>query len=162
MSVHARIRGWGNELVEERRTKTTERVAAILERDVSATITDWLTRVERESELTCVPLSDEQRTGHLPKLLQELVQRVRVSHPLGTKKVSKAAVKHGKDRLSQGYSIPMIIEESRILQVSIFQTLQNNLTTVDFSILLWDVMTIADEVDSQLKQTISSFMEQAA
>jgi hypothetical protein len=56
----------------------------------------------------------------------------------------------------------MIIEESRILQVSIFQTLQNNLTTVDFSILLWDVMTIADEVDSQLKQTISSFMEQAA
>jgi hypothetical protein len=95
-------------------------------------------------------------------LLQELVQRLRVSHPLGTKKVSKAAVKHGKDRLSQGYSIPMIIEESRILQVSIFQTLQNNLTTVDFSILLWDVMTIADEVDSQLKQTISSFMEQAA
>ena len=56
----------------------------------------------------------------------------------------------------------MIIEESRILQVSIFQTLQNNLTTVDFSILLWDVMTIADEVDSQLKQTISSFMRTAA
>jgi hypothetical protein len=41
------------------------------------------------------------------------------------------------------------------------QTLQNNLSTVDFSSLLIDVMTIADEVDSQLKQTISSFMGQA-
>ena len=54
----------------------------------------------------------------------------------------------------------MIVEESRILQVSIFQTLQNSLTTVDFSLLLIDVMTIADEVDSQLKQTIVSFTEQ--
>jgi hypothetical protein len=45
----------------------------------------------------------------------------------------------------------MIVEESRILQVSIFDTLQKNLSTVDFSLLLHDVMTIADEVDSQLK-----------
>ena len=53
----------------------------------------------------------------------------------------------------------MIIEESRMLQVSIFQTLQTNLSVVDFSLLLIDVMTIADEVDSQLKQTIVSFAE---
>jgi hypothetical protein len=56
----------------------------------------------------------------------------------------------------------MIIEESRILQVSIFNTLQTNLSVVDFSLLLFDVMTIADEVDSQLKQTIVSFTVSAA
>jgi hypothetical protein len=56
----------------------------------------------------------------------------------------------------------MIVEESRMLQVSIFHTLQTNLSTVDFSLLLVDVMTIADEVDSQLKQTIVSFSEAAA
>jgi hypothetical protein len=56
--------------------------------------------------------------------------------------------------------LPMIVEESRILQVSIFQTLQNSLTTLDFSLLLIDVMTIANEVDSQLKQTIVRFTEQ--
>jgi len=44
------------------------------------------------------------------------------------------------------------------LQFSIFETLQKNLNTVDFSSLLVDVITIADEVDSQLKQTIGSFM----
>ena len=56
----------------------------------------------------------------------------------------------------------MIVEESRILQVSIFGTLQKNLASVDFSLLLLDVMTIADEVDSQLKQTLVSFGELAA
>jgi hypothetical protein len=55
----------------------------------------------------------------------------------------------------------MIIEESRILQVSIFHTLQANVNKVDFSLLLVDVMTIADELDSQLKQTVVSFSEAA-
>ena len=139
----------------------TERVASILERDSSVTIKDWLDRVDSESELTCVPLSRDQRTGHLPKLLQELVHRLRVPRELGTKQVSEAAVQHGKVRQSQGYSFPMIVEESRILQVSIFDTLQKNLGTVDFDSLLTDVMTIADECDSQLKQTLISFTKQA-
>jgi CheY-like chemotaxis protein len=146
----------------ERKTRTAERVATILERDTPATIADWLARVERDNELTCVPLTTEQRTGHLPKLLQELVHRLRVPRNLGTKAVSPSAGHHGRIRRQQGYSIPMMIEESRILQVSIFQTLQNNLGTVDFSLLLMDVMTIADEVDSQLKQTISGFMRKEA
>jgi hypothetical protein len=137
-------------------------VASILERDVAVTIQDWLDRVDGESELTWVPLSKEQRTGHLPKLLQELIHRLRVPRELGTKQVSEAAVAHGKIRRSQGYSVSMIIEKFRILQVSIFHTLENNLSTVNFSLVLADVMTIADECDSQLKQTINSFMGQAS
>jgi DNA-binding response OmpR family regulator len=145
-----------------RTVTNTERVASILERDAERTINDWLIRVENDDELTIVQLNKEQRTGHLPRLIQELVQRLRVPRSLGTKQVSRAAVQHGEVRQAQGYSIPMIVEESRILQVSIFQTLQNNLATVDFSLLLIDVMTIADEVDSQLKQTLVSFAEATA
>jgi len=46
-----------------------------------------------------------------------------------------------------------------MLQVSIFNVLQSNLGTVDFSTVLLDVMTIADEVDSQLKQAVIGFSE---
>ena len=56
----------------------------------------------------------------------------------------------------------MMVEESRILQVSIFNTLQNNLPKVDFSKVLLDVMTIADEVDSQLKQAMLSYFDPGA
>jgi DNA-binding response OmpR family regulator len=145
-----------------RRETNRERVASILERDAEATIANWLYRVERDKELTRIALSDEQRTGHLPQLIRELVQRLRVPRGLGTDQASEAAVKHGLVRRAQGYSIPMIIEESRMLQVSVFHTLQVNLNTVDFSLLLTDVMTIADEVDLQLKQTIVSFSGAAA
>ena len=144
-----------------RRVANTERVASILECDSLPTIANWLSAVNTDDELACIPLSDEQRTGHLPQLLRELVDRLRVPRLLGTKQPSEGAVKHGIIRQAQGYSIPMVIEESRILQVSIFNTLQTNLSTVDFSLLLVDVMTIADEVDSQLKQTIISFSEAA-
>jgi DNA-binding response OmpR family regulator len=145
-----------------RRLSNTERVATILERDSLLTITNWLSAVKTDEELYRLPLSDAQRTGHLPQLIRELVSRLRVPRPLGTKQASQAAVTHGMIRQAQGYSVPMIVEESRILQVSIFNTLQSNLNTVDFSLLLIDVMTIADEVDSQLKQTIISFSEAAA
>jgi DNA-binding response OmpR family regulator len=147
---------------ERRKKSNTERVASILERDSALTVADWLSRVQSDEELARLSLTDIRRTGHLPQLLAELVQRLRVPRPLGTQQVSQCAVEHGKVRRSQGYSIAMIIEESRILQVSIFHTLQKNLTSVDFSLLLTDVMTIADECDSQLKQSIVSFTESAA
>ena len=145
-----------------RRPANMERVASILESDASVTVAEWLSRVKNDPEVTRIALTDHERTGHLPKLLQELVHRLRVPRALGTKQPSEAAVQHGKVRHSQGYSVSMIIEESRILQVSIFHTLQANLNKVDFSLLLVDVMTIADEVDSQLKQTVVSFSEAAA
>jgi hypothetical protein len=69
-----------------------------------------------------------------------------------------AARDHGAMRLRQGYTATMVVEESRILQVSIFSTLQRNLCGVDFSRLLLDVVTIADEVDSQLKQAMFSYV----
>jgi DNA-binding response OmpR family regulator len=147
---------------KDRPTRSKESVAQILAREATKTIADWLRRVDREPELASVPLTAEQRTGHLSRLLQELVHRLRVPRSLGIKQVSHAAAEHGKVRFQQGYSVPMIIEESRILQVSIFDTLQHNLATVDFSLVLGDIMTIADEVDSQLKQAIVSFTKQAA
>ncbi|HVZ59350.1 MAG TPA: response regulator [Terriglobales bacterium] len=140
-----------------------QRVATILEGQAPQVIAEWLKRVEREEELTSIPLSVEARTGHLPKLIEELVRRLRdAPQKLGSKHTSDAAALHGLMRKKQGYSITMIIEESRILQVSIFDTLQKNLSQVDFSLLLHDVMTIADEVDAQLKETVSSFIGQTS
>jgi hypothetical protein len=85
-----------------------------------------------------------------------------ILHPELPAPISIAARDHGEMRLSQGYTAAMVVEESRILQVSIFSTLQRNLCTVDFSRLLLDVVTIADEVDSQLKQAMYSYVPLAA
>jgi DNA-binding response OmpR family regulator len=138
-----------------------ERVAEILERDAEPTIRDWMSKVERNEELTGVSLSYQERTGHLPLLLGDLVRRLRLA-PNAKLPNSTAAREHGILRRKQGYTVAMAVEESRILQVSIFGTLQNNLRSVDFNSVLLDVMTIADEVDSQLKQSMLGFMESPA
>jgi hypothetical protein len=75
--------------------------------------------------------------------------------------MSIAAAKHGAARRKQGYTAAMLVEESRMLQVTIFQILQNNLATIDFSVLLIGVMTIADEVDSQLSRAMESYLMQS-
>lgn len=137
-----------------------ERVGVILERGTGRTIENWLSRVERHKELTTIALNDEERTGHLPQLMVDLVKRLRLA-PNCTVPVSSSAYRHGTLRREQGYTISMMVEESRMLQVSIFNTLQNNLGSVDFSTVLLDVMTIADEVDSQLKQAVLGFTEPA-
>ena len=135
-----------------------ESVAAILERELDSMIQDWMDLVEHDEELTCIPLSFEGRTGHLPNLIADLVNRLRLP---STKSAlhSIAAREHGELRRKQGYTPAMVVEESRILQVSIFNTLQKNLSRVDFSKVLLDVITIADEVDSQLKQAMFSYIE---
>ena len=135
-----------------------ESVATILERDLDATIQHWMSKVEQNEELTAIPLSYQDRTGHLPKLLHDLISRMRLA-PTVEIPLSSAAREHGILRHKQGYTVPMIVEESRILQVSIFNTLQTNLQKVEFSKVLLDVMTIADEVDSQLKQAMLGFMD---
>jgi CheY-like chemotaxis protein len=134
----------------------TESVAAILEHDLDATIRDWLALVEHDEELTCIPLSFEDRTGHLPNLISDLICRLRLPQAERAG-ASIPARQHGDLRRHQGYTAAMVVEESRILQVSIFKTLQNNLDRVDFSKVLRDVITIADEVDSQLKQAMLSY-----
>jgi hypothetical protein len=66
---------------------------------------------------------------------------------------------HGKRRCQQGYTAAMLVHESRILQVTLFGTLQENLSSLDFALLLPDIMIIADEVDAQLSETMAGFME---
>jgi hypothetical protein len=70
-----------------------------------------------------------------------------------------AAAAHGQLRYSQGYTPAMLVDESRLLQVTIFGTLQSTLNHLDFSLLLSDVITFADEVGSQLTQSMDSYMK---
>lgn len=139
--------------------KAKESVASILERDAAITMQRWLSRVGQLEELTFLPLNAEERTDHLPDIIRNIAARLRKNRILeAIATASSAAVAHGQMRFRQGYTAPLMVQESRILQVCIFETIQRNLSTVDFGLVLPDIMLIADEVDSQLAQSIDSFL----
>jgi hypothetical protein len=143
-------------------TPGKEKVASILDRDVAITIQRWLSRVEQVGELNFLSLTVKQRTEYLPEMKRNIT-RLRADRTIeAVENPSPAAVAHGQLRYRQGYTAPLIVEESRMLQVCIFETIERNLATVDFTAVLPDIMIIADEVDSQLKQSIGSFLKNAA
>jgi hypothetical protein len=137
-------------------------VASVLERETDATIANWYSRVEEELDLVSVVLTREERCAHLPEMFHDLVIRLRQPLPLGSRALKSAAAQaHGSLRRDQGYTAAMMVEESRMLQVSIFQTLQSHLEETESGVLLLYIMGIADEVDSQLAQAMTSYISEA-
>jgi hypothetical protein len=106
---------------------------------------------------TLSSLSDSDRTGHLPKLFDDLLCRLRPPRD-SEPPVSIAASAHGGLRFAQGYSASMLVEESRIFQVTTFGTLHLHQSELDQNQVLQDVMIIADEADGQLTETVRGFM----
>jgi DNA-binding response OmpR family regulator len=138
-----------------------ETVATILGRSAPECIEAWFKEVEADDKLMKVPLTRQHRISHLPQVFRDLVARLNADQPLGTRgPLSAAAAEHGVNRRREGYSASMLVEESRILQVCIFHTLQKNLANINFSILLYQVMTIADEVESQLRQAMDCYVSE--
>jgi hypothetical protein len=114
---------------------TVETVADILEHELQPLIKDWLIRVGKEPDLTSVTLNHDERPGHLPHLLHDVIRRLRMD--AGTKaQISKAAATHGDLRRKQGYTVAMMVEESSLLQVCIFTRLHQNVAQLEFSALL--------------------------
>ena len=95
--------------------------------------------------------------SHLPKLFDDLLYRLRRdgdAYPL----ISNSAAAHGNMRFVQGYSPSMLVEESRIFQVSVFNTLHLHQSELDQSQVLLDVIVIADEADTQPTESMRGFM----
>lgn len=142
---------------------TTESVAAILEQELRPTIERWMKRVEEVPSLLEISLSHQERTGHLPQLIGDLIARLRQPEK-AERPDTTSANDHGRVRFNQGYSVPMLVDESRLLQVSIFDTLRRHQEGIDLRTMMSGVVIIADECDAQLKDTVETFMdlEQAA
>jgi len=138
--------------------KKVASVAVILKRELDSTIKEWLRHVKLVPALIAIPLTDAERTGHLPKLFADVLTRLRLARG-AEPPLSITASAHGKLRFSQGYSVPMLVEESRIFQVTTFGTLHLHQNELDQNRVLSDVIIIADEADRQLTESVDSFIK---
>lgn len=139
-------------------TEKIESVAKVLEQESAHTIERWLKRVEEVPTLMAIPLSSKDRTGHLPQLIADLVTRLGLKDGAVAPETTSAH-DHGEARFEQGYIVSMLVDESRLLQVSIFDTLRRNQAKLDPDTTLDGVVIIADECDAQLKHTVETFMK---
>jgi hypothetical protein len=155
-TCHTTVKAWHvTQMIE---LKKVASVAVILKRELDSTIKEWLRRVKLVPALIAIPLSDAERTVHLPKLFEDVLNRLRLARGAETP-LSITASAHGKLRFAQGYSVPMLVEESRIFQVTTFGTLHRHQNELDQNQVLSDVIVIADEADRQLTESVDSFIK---
>jgi hypothetical protein len=57
-----------------------ERVTPLLHPRTNDIVEDWLANVKKSNELNYVALSDEERTGNLSQLIEDLIVRLKAFH----------------------------------------------------------------------------------
>ena len=138
----------------------TKRVCDVIEDNVDNIVREWLEAVEKMPEIAAVELSERQRTDHIPQVLEETVRMLRADRGSETsRKAMKGASKHGIDRREQGYTIPMLLEEGRILRRIICSVVQQNILAIEISTLISDIMQVEDNVSAQTNESVRAYLQ---
>jgi PAS domain S-box-containing protein len=113
------------------------KVSQILQ-DLAPVICDrWLQQVMRDRDLAAIPLTEAERSDHIPDMIEELIRRLEGPLEELSPIATEAARKHGKVRYQQGYTIPQILFEARVLQHVLSSTIHENLFGVEISIRVY-------------------------
>ncbi|HEX4604456.1 MAG TPA: response regulator [Candidatus Angelobacter sp.] len=145
-------------MVPERPLK---RVSELMQENLKAIMSEWLVLVKMHSELASVPLTEKERVDHLPNLVRELAGRVDVLSDVTSPGAKTAALEHGKTRARQGYDIPLIVIEMRLLQRVLSSILQRNLIRMDLSTVIGDMMQVGESLQEQMEFSIRGFQQVA-
>jgi PAS domain S-box-containing protein len=136
------------------------KVSQIL-RELSPLIVErWLRRVLQYPELAAIPLTHEERSDHIPEMMDELIRRLEEPLDQLSDAGTEAARKHGKTRYSQGYTIPQILLESRVLQKVLSATIHENLFGLDLSTLVHDILEIGETLQADVEASIRIYQAQ--
>jgi DNA-binding response OmpR family regulator len=139
-----------------KRPANTKRVPDAIEANKDWVIDQWLQRVKTHAELMRVR-SDADRKDHVPALLDAAVAHA--GDRATREGVQKAAAeRHGTLRYQQGYSVPMIILETRLLQDVIAECIRSNFLVMDLSNLISDMNKMSDTITTELQESTRAFM----
>ena len=138
-----------------------KRVSHLMEESLAEITKDWLRLVKAHPELGAIRISDKDRIDHLPMLIEEMAKRVDKGSDITTEQAKATAIAHGKERALQGYSIPLVVIEMRLLQHVLSAVLQHNLIRMDLSTVIGDMMLVGESLQEQLEFSIRGF-EQGA
>jgi len=138
-----------------------KRVSHLMEESLAEITKDWLRLVKAHHELGAIRISDKDRVDHLPMLIEEMAKRVDKGSDITTDRAKATSIAHGKERALQGYSIPLVVIEMRLLQHVLSAVLQHNLIRMDLSTVIGDMMMVGESLQEQLEFSIRGFQQGA-
>ena len=136
-----------------------KRVSQLMRESLGEISSQWLKLVNAHAELTSIPLPDKDRVDHIPRVVEEMARRVDLNEEETTQMGKEAAKSHGRERAHQGYTIPLIVIEMRLLQRILSHVLQRNLIRMDLSTVTADMMMVGESLQEQIEYSIRGYQQ---
>jgi YesN/AraC family two-component response regulator len=125
--------------LRRQRAVTVKRISAIIRDNRDEIVQRWLAGQALNHEFSQIRMSEPEKSDHMLDFLLQIADCIEaLSDTLG-ESVVKAAKKHGTFRYEQGYTIPMLLIESSILEKTIAELFQEHLLATDISTLISDM-----------------------
>jgi response regulator RpfG family c-di-GMP phosphodiesterase len=135
----------------------TKRLSEIIQSKMEEIAQDWLENLKRDPELTAIKLSDADYTDHVPRVLHVVLRVLRGE--MISEEDRRASRDHGAIRRKQGYSVPLLIREARLLHDAIASCVQTNLLAVQISYLISDLISIHRTKQVLLEESVAAYLE---
>lgn len=105
-----------------------------------------------------LPLTEQQRLDGVAEIIAELIRQLESSTPEeSTAGGLSAASVHAGVRRSQGYTVDMLAEDSRVLNHALHDVIEANLLDLRLSTLISDLRRVNDTLGRQLKMSIEAY-----
>ena len=148
----------------ERRRKrapvVSKRLGQIILENKQNIIRDWFRAVENVPEIRSVRLSPDQRINNVPEVIDELLRGHGVEKDIGSETALEAAARHGIRRREQRYTVPMILEEGRILHLVISEYTRRNILSIDISFLISDLGEVNDLIHKLVHESVKAYLQE--
>ncbi len=156
-------------LVEKIRSKLAKRSPApgILRQRLTQVIREnresitehWLQAAKHDPEIAAIPITDSVRKYGVPLLL-DVVTDVLHGREI-TAEDRKSYARHGARRHKQSYTVPSLVRETRLLQSSVADCVQNNFDRIEINHLIPDMLHFFGTVEVLLEFSVRAFIQQS-
>lgn len=134
----------------------SRRLSEIVGQNVPEITENWLDAVAADPELSAIKLKAEDRADHVPRVLEVALELLE-GEPISETEAS-AARDHGVIRRAQGYTIPLLIRETRLLNDTIASCIQENLLSIEISYLIPDLVAIHRTIEALMEESVVAFL----
>ena len=136
----------------------SKRIADILRESQQVIIARTLVLMNAEPTLRAVRASDEERLAPVAPVIQMVADALSHSHPDEVaREISEIAGRWAQIRRAQGYTIPLIILNMRLLQRALHDVINENLLALNLSYLMPDVKRMNEVLLLQLEHFIAAY-----
>jgi YesN/AraC family two-component response regulator len=139
-----------------------KRTSALIREKSDEIVQRWRKELQADLRLASIRLSDKKLIDRLPLLLNDLAHLLETGGTQIPKTSLSTAAIHGAERAKQGYTIPLLVTETRVLNRVIGEVLQKNLLTMNLSTLIPEALRIGEYLQAFLEESIRAFQGTAS